>query len=157
VILPDCYEHNTPNARKPHNCCECRATIYEGDDYHRFRGKWEGRWETYKVCKPCWSLRERLASELYDPLGFGMVRDHLIDCCAADVADDPDILRFWARWMRSRSEDDRAHGWTARSAKDMDEDDVRGLIQIAKYMSRDMERASRLLECVAGEVVGGAS
>lgn len=71
--LPDLYEEKKVVARKDHVCCECRKTIKRGQPYERIKGLWEGKFETYKTCIDCLSVRKAffesyIFGELYDSL-----------------------------------------------------------------------------------------
>lgn len=55
---PSCYCHETPMARRAHQCCECRGEIKPGEIYHRHHGVWDGEGATYKVCADCEALKD---------------------------------------------------------------------------------------------------
>lgn len=45
-------------ARKPHRCCECGRTIPVGSPYRYETACSDGRWDTYKTCTLCASIRD---------------------------------------------------------------------------------------------------
>jgi hypothetical protein len=49
-----------PCARKVHCCDECRRDILPGERYERVTGVWDGRFETFKTCPDCLSIREAM-------------------------------------------------------------------------------------------------
>ena len=59
--LPRVYSEEIPQAHKKHICCECQRTIDIGQQYHLFKGNWEGRWQTFKTCILCNDLRHELS------------------------------------------------------------------------------------------------
>ena len=60
-------------ARKPWHCFECLEPIEPGDVYHELRGRWPGRFETFRYCATCKRWADGaffvLKLELY-PLGL---------------------------------------------------------------------------------------
>lgn len=47
-------------AAKRHWCCECRRKISPGELYENTRGMWDGKFETYKTCYDCRSVRRTM-------------------------------------------------------------------------------------------------
>lgn len=84
---PEFYSEEFPTARKTYKCCECHQDIKPGQKYHRAHGKWDGRWETYRTCMPCYNIREH-----YCPGGyiFTMLRDTIRECLDFDYLRIPD-------------------------------------------------------------------
>lgn len=79
-----------PVARKEHKCCECRETIKPGQQYQNIKGLWEGRFEIFKTCMPCYRIRKH-----YCPHGyiFETLQENISDCLGfnytdADTEDD---------------------------------------------------------------------
>ena len=56
--LPAFMDQRFLKARCPHSCCECSSVIEIGHSYHRYAGKWDGAFCTYKVCVGCQQMRE---------------------------------------------------------------------------------------------------
>jgi len=44
-------------ARKEHKCFECGRKILPGEKYETASGVWDDRWDTYKTCEDCLSVR----------------------------------------------------------------------------------------------------
>lgn len=57
---PEVYREETPRARKPHRCCECRRVINPGEQYHVAFGVWNGDPRRFKWCAQCHALRVTL-------------------------------------------------------------------------------------------------
>lgn len=77
--MPSCYTELTPRARKRHQCCECRGWIEIGENYQRITGVWEGQPNSYKTCRQCAALRERIQKLTKCCVGLGMMREDLRD------------------------------------------------------------------------------
>lgn len=84
---PEFCHDSFPIARKTHVCCECRENILPGQKYHKVVGIWDGRWETFKTCMPCYQIRER-----YCPRGyiFEMLRETISECLGFDYLEIPE-------------------------------------------------------------------
>ena len=54
---PECFSETWRTARKEHMCCECGRKIQKGEKYKYESGIWEGRPESYKLCKSCHEVR----------------------------------------------------------------------------------------------------
>ncbi len=86
---PDFYTVTHHVAKKPHRCHECKGIIAPLDVYERTAGKWDGRFETFKVCGHCETARDWLLNEtewteaffIDDGIDFcfGELRQHLKD------------------------------------------------------------------------------
>ena len=57
-INPEFFVNEIVKARKQHRCEECNRRIEIGMRYHSIRGKWDGKLESYKVCRWCESVRD---------------------------------------------------------------------------------------------------
>lgn len=80
--MPTVCNHCTPRASKDHRCCECRGTIRAGETYDLIIGLWDGRWQTFKTCPECTSLRKVFEDEATDPgqsPGLGYLSEHIFD------------------------------------------------------------------------------
>lgn len=53
---PEVYTESEPKAIKDHKCCECHGVIKKGETYHFIKGKWDGDWESFKMCGDCKSI-----------------------------------------------------------------------------------------------------
>lgn len=84
---PELYREEYPIARKLHKCCECGGEIRPGQRYHRFTGKWEHVFDTFKTCIPCDSIRNRFA-----PHGstFGGLAEQIEECLGFDYREAPE-------------------------------------------------------------------
>lgn len=51
--MPEFYNESTHTAKKPHTCCQCGLQIAPGQKYVKTAGKWDGRFESYKICQEC--------------------------------------------------------------------------------------------------------
>jgi hypothetical protein len=58
--LPAFFAVETPKAKKPHICCECKGIIKPGETYQSAHGAWEGKWGHFKTCEDCAALREEV-------------------------------------------------------------------------------------------------
>jgi len=78
---PDFFREETPKARKPYKCCECREEIKPGQKYHKAVGVWGGEFQTWRTCAPCHAIREE-----YCPHGyiFGGLAETIIECLGFD-------------------------------------------------------------------------
>lgn len=61
---PEIYRADRIIARITHRCDECHTLILPGDRYENVAGKWEGRFETFKTCAHCLSVRDAMWSRL---------------------------------------------------------------------------------------------
>jgi len=57
--MPSFHDIKTPVARSLHKCGECGRAICPGHRYERAAGVWDGKWEVYKTCADCLSVREQ--------------------------------------------------------------------------------------------------
>lgn len=70
---PEFYESSTPKARKEHECDECRRTIHVGEKYRYIAGKWDGDFETFKICLLCEEIRRSFkCDDGVTPIGYLM-------------------------------------------------------------------------------------
>lgn len=71
-------------ARKTHLCCECRKKIQPGEKYEYVSGVWEGRFEHYKTCLDCVSMRKSFFHIwVYTDVWESFKNE--MDCCAWQV------------------------------------------------------------------------
>jgi hypothetical protein len=73
---PDFFNAKIFKAKKAHKCTECRRAITPGEEYEYVSGKWEGRFEAYKTCQDCLSIRNEFFCDGYS---FGDLRSDLTD------------------------------------------------------------------------------
>lgn len=86
--FPEFFEANTRTAVKKHKCSECRRIIEAGERYEHVAGKWEGCFETFKMCSDCLSIRSSFFCEGYS---FGGMLEELgehIDCMNGEISGD---------------------------------------------------------------------
>lgn len=60
---PEFFEEKTRKAVKPNKCSECRRVIEPGERYEHVAGKWDGHFETFKMCSDCLSIRKSFFCE----------------------------------------------------------------------------------------------
>jgi hypothetical protein len=60
--MPEFCHDKMVTAYKEHRCCECNEVIKKGDRYELTRGKWDGRFGTYKTCRVCAAIRKDFMS-----------------------------------------------------------------------------------------------
>jgi len=72
----DVYSAKIVVARKTHKCCECLEPIEPGEKYEQASGCWEGSWDHYKTCLPCYYIRRDLCCGGWL---FGQLRDAVWD------------------------------------------------------------------------------
>jgi hypothetical protein len=97
--LPSVFVLDTPKARKPHKCCECRGVISPGEKYHYIHGVWAGYGAVYKVCNECDALRSKvdvdtLGTEECTP--FGALYESVFE------SGDPDYIKTFMATKRKR-------------------------------------------------------
>jgi hypothetical protein len=102
------FRKDNPNARKGHECCECREIIPAGAKYFYIVGKWhyssqpEGFFETYKMCLSCdrdWKTVIAAFQENGEKdacIAFGKLREAIEDAfkCGFLRVDDPPVRRW---------------------------------------------------------------
>lgn len=71
------YSETFPIARKIHKCCECGQDIQPHQKYHKYRGCWDGTWDTFKTCMTCYRIRNTYC---FNGFIFGELQDILQDC-----------------------------------------------------------------------------
>lgn len=103
MSLPTLFRREPHKANKAHICCECGTLINKKDTYVHSHGLWEGVFETYKQCKFCALLADRII-EIYYP----------------DVIDDEEVptfggLREW--FLQQTCTGDHGREFTDRFAK----------------------------------------
>lgn len=76
---PSVYRESFPIARKAYKCCECGTLIRPGQKHQVFTGLWDGVWQTFRTCLPCYNIREdycecapfgKLYEAFYECMGF---------------------------------------------------------------------------------------
>lgn len=83
---PAVFREITIKARKQHRCCECGDTIQKGEMHELVDGCWEGRWDHYRTCSFCATLRKT-----YCPHGFvyGELAEQISECLGFWYPTDP--------------------------------------------------------------------
>jgi len=72
---PDFYSETVVTAAKPFSCEECSRHVLSGEVYIRASGKWDGEFDSFKLCRRCVAMMTsaiRIGSK-YD-LCFEMAR-----------------------------------------------------------------------------------
>lgn len=84
---PEVFREEHPTARKTYRCYECGGEIKPGQKYHKETGLWEGRWETFRICKPCVGIRRK-----YCPRGYiyGNLVETIGECLGFDYREIPE-------------------------------------------------------------------
>jgi len=77
--MPACYTESKPRARQRHQCCECLGWIEPGENYQRITGVWDGQGSSYKTCRQCADLRQRIQKLTGCCVGLGWMLDDLRD------------------------------------------------------------------------------
>ncbi len=93
--MPVFYKTSRPIARKNHICCECGQTILPGTSYLCIRGKWEGNFETYKLCPVCTEIQNTFffyghaLGEMYNDLQnyVEYIDGQIPEDCLCDLSD----------------------------------------------------------------------
>lgn len=86
--LPSFHRAKLQIARKEHACCECRRTISLGEKYEYVTGLWEGRFDVFKTCADCLSIRRQFFCDGWQYLGMKeMLWEHLQEQ-DGDVSED---------------------------------------------------------------------
>lgn len=67
-------------ARKEHKCDECRRTITKGEQYEVVTGRWSDRFDRYKTCADCLSIRKMFFSSwtigsILDDIAYQIVEE----------------------------------------------------------------------------------
>lgn len=92
-----CFTKSSPKARKSHRCCECRGWIEKDEVYERVTGVWDGSGYTFKTCRECVILRDRLNDvELKmreEPIPYAMVEEHIKECDDLESESGQELLR----------------------------------------------------------------
>jgi hypothetical protein len=92
---PSVFNAKAARARKRYHCCECDAWIEPGEIYESAFGVWANRAKTYRMCEPCWEIREQLrddmltvspgsglyADEIACALAYGRLAEELAEHC----------------------------------------------------------------------------
>jgi hypothetical protein len=63
------FNRKIRKARKEHTCCECGETIDKGSTYEYVTMLYDGSWDTFKTCMPCFNLGDDIGCRLYGGLG----------------------------------------------------------------------------------------
>ena len=85
---PEFFEEKKRKAIKQHKCSECRRMIDLGEIYSYIVGKWEGHFDTFKMCTDCLSIRESFFCEGFS---FGGMMESLgehIDSSNGEISGD---------------------------------------------------------------------
>ena len=105
----ECAATSTPKARKQARCCECGLLIAPGNAYHRYSGRWEGKWFVTKTCLICAEIRtafycngwlsgvlwEDMREAVFDNPNFSTASECFTKLSAAAKQR---VLDEWRRW-----------------------------------------------------------
>ena len=61
---PEFIRNTKHKAVKHHRCSECRSMIAPGETYELCSGKWDGRFEAYKMCPRCAAVRDHIKAHV---------------------------------------------------------------------------------------------
>jgi len=100
VEYPEVAKDTEPKARKEHKCCECGGKIYKGEKYVLTKGIWDGEPATYKTCRDCYNLREKIIRDGMSEFYYTELRED-----AKEVPED--FLAFIAIQNARQAEFDR--------------------------------------------------
>ena len=98
--LPEFFSRELVRSRKSRECFECGAEMPVGEPYHRFAGRWGGRFQTYATCTQCEELRERLAKESECCVAFGFIGETVQEL-RRDMQWGREGRAFWRRMRRN--------------------------------------------------------
>ena len=88
--IPELFSHKIRKAKKKYSCVECHSTILPGQEYEAMTGKWFGKFETYRTCKDCVSVRKNffkdgfIIGDLWDNF-FEYLDDEVPESCIANL------------------------------------------------------------------------
>jgi len=68
-----------PKAKNQHTCDECHGVIVIGETYSRFSGMIDGDLYAWKACCDCDDMRNDINGDIYEPVPFGGLQEHLSD------------------------------------------------------------------------------
>ena len=77
---PSVYHQALVKARRDRKCEECSGLIRTGQLYSRAKGCWDGQWQTYSECLPCFALRQAWHDTEGCWPSLGNLRDDVIEC-----------------------------------------------------------------------------
>lgn len=89
------YHQAQPVARKAHRCDECGAAINVGDRYQRFSGKWDGHFDSFRLCLGCVEVFDEVRADSGCCVGIGELREMLAEY--PDGSLTPAMVAFMAR------------------------------------------------------------
>ena len=69
----------TVTAKKNHSCCECGIQIEPGSRYWNEKTVYDGKYDRYKTCLDCMSVREHLLCDFYYEMIWETVREFIIE------------------------------------------------------------------------------
>lgn len=75
---PTFFQETWPKAAKPHRCLECGRVIKKGETHRAVHGKWEDRFDSFRVCAHCDAAREWLTVVCGGSV-FGEVLEELVE------------------------------------------------------------------------------
>lgn len=55
---PEFFSRRVISAKKQHKCYECGGPILPGEKYEYAAGRWEGYFDTFKICERCHDIRQ---------------------------------------------------------------------------------------------------
>lgn len=79
--LPKLCKTKWVEARKNHQCGECREGIPPGKTYERVKGLWDDRWYTFKTCLGCVRIREHFCAHGWV---YGDLAEQVSECIGYD-------------------------------------------------------------------------
>jgi len=78
---PENFDRTEKISRKEHVCCECGEVIPVKSAYVLIKGKWDGEFETYKMCVIC----DEISTVLTDGVTYGYLWDEIREQLLPDL------------------------------------------------------------------------
>jgi hypothetical protein len=93
---PSVYRDEMRKAKKPYECCDCRATINPGDRYLYVFGVWDNHASTHRMCVLCEDMRQQCE---FACAPFGELANDVYQCQNPQAGE---VVAFKRRYEASR-------------------------------------------------------
>ncbi len=94
--MTDLCHSTTRQARKTYRCDLCGTTIDPGDQYTHQTSHTNGRFQTWRNCRPCDAVINAASGDLYETDGIG-VTENDAQTWAEDHPDNPTATAYLER------------------------------------------------------------
>jgi len=81
-------------ARKNYECCDCWICIPKGVPYYSTSGKWDGDWETFRMCETCHDFRNEIGAYGDEGAPFNYLEEFAEEQFRYQTTQQ-DIIRKW--------------------------------------------------------------